>query len=94
MIIGILKCSPGSIAIFVSSLPGEALSPGQLSAAHFMGSTLARQLQDTRARMSEAQEQRVALEQDLTRQAHRQQVLTERADETRRALVRDREDES
>jgi hypothetical protein len=73
---------------------GEALSRGQLSAAHFMGSTLARQLQDTRAQMSEAQAQRAALEQDLTRQAHRQQVLTERADETRRALMRAREDES
>ena len=73
---------------------GQALSPGQLNTAHFMGYTLAQQLQTTRDRMTETQAQRAELERDLTRQAHRQQVLTERTDETREALSRHRDDDT
>ena len=71
-----------------SSRPAAApMRAGELSAAHFMGQTLAQHIRETRQQMARAQERRVALQQTLNAQAQRQAILAERAEMTRRSIA-------
>lgn len=67
--------------------PAQPMTTGQLSTAHFMGCTLVQQLEATRSQMARTREQREALEQDVTQHQRRQQILRERADTSRRAMI-------
>lgn len=67
--------------------PALPMTTGQLSTAHFMGRTLVQQLEATRSQMARTREQREALEQDVSQHQRRQQILRERADLSRRAMI-------
>ncbi|WP_417727049.1 hypothetical protein [Roseovarius sp.] len=72
--------------------PAQPMTTGQLSTVHFMGRTLVQQLESTRSQMARTKEQRVALEQDFSQHQRRQQILNDRADQSRRALLSARAD--
>lgn len=62
----------------------EAMTPGQLKTRHFIGSTLAQQLEDIRGKMAETRVQRQEVEADLNHHHQRRRVLNDRIDQTRR----------
>lgn len=63
---------------------------GQLASSSWMGKQLVQQLEQTRSQMDLTRQQRQDVEEDLSRRHHREKVLSERAEETRRALIQDR----
>ena len=69
---------------------GQPLSHGQFCADQFMRLTLASQLEQVRTDMDQTRRQRKAAEQDLSHHHQKEQVLSERAKDTHRAMLRDR----
>lgn len=70
----------------------QALSPGQLATAMWMGQTLSQQIETMQTRMAEMQAQQKQLEQELGLKGQKERVLADRCEKARQGLRRTRQE--